>query len=295
MTVRPCAVASGIAGLLLLATAASAAQIIVMTSGGFTAPLLEVIPEFERATKHKVTTVFGASTGGAPDSIPVRLARGEPADVVILTAEALGRARQAGKVIAGTRTDLVRSRIGMAVRAGAPEAGHQLGRRARADAVAGQVDCVFGERQRRLSSRPSSFHDSESPMQMKPKTRRLVSERVGAVVRAATRRSAFSRSASSFQYAGIDYVGPLPDEVQRVSIFAAGVATERKQRDAARALIDFLASPRPCSLRSENTGLDPIRSRRRNRLTGRRASHPSRNSASWRPPRRVEAGTRPPA
>ena len=48
-----------------------------MTSGGFTAALLEVVPEFERATNHKVVTVFGASTGGAPDSIPVRLARGE--------------------------------------------------------------------------------------------------------------------------------------------------------------------------------------------------------------------------
>ena len=58
-----------IATFLLSATAASAADIIVMTSGGFTAPLSDAVPEFERTTKHKVTLVFGASTGGAPDSI----------------------------------------------------------------------------------------------------------------------------------------------------------------------------------------------------------------------------------
>ena len=62
--------------LLLSATVASPAEIVVMTSGGFTAPLSDLAPEFERTTKHKVTLVFGASMGGAPDSIPSRLQRG---------------------------------------------------------------------------------------------------------------------------------------------------------------------------------------------------------------------------
>ena len=56
----------------------------VMTSGGFTAAYNELTPEFERATQNKVVTAYGASMGGAPDSIPSRFQRGEPVDVVIL-------------------------------------------------------------------------------------------------------------------------------------------------------------------------------------------------------------------
>ena len=76
--------ALAVTALLIVAPSARADEIRVMTSGGFTAALLELIPAFERTTHHKVLTAFGASMGGAPDSIPSRLARGEPADVVIL-------------------------------------------------------------------------------------------------------------------------------------------------------------------------------------------------------------------
>src|SRR5262245_40439547 len=107
-----------LAALLLLRADVRASEIVVMTSGGFTAPLLEVIPEFERVSGHKVITVFGASTGGAPDSIPVRLARGEVADLVILTAESLDALTAESRLVPGTRTALVRSRIGLVVRVG---------------------------------------------------------------------------------------------------------------------------------------------------------------------------------
>ena len=74
---------SAILLILLPATAACVAELNVMVSGAFTAAFLELVPEFERTTQTKVNTVFGASMGNAPDSIPVRLARGEPADVLI--------------------------------------------------------------------------------------------------------------------------------------------------------------------------------------------------------------------
>src|SRR5687768_17097391 len=98
---------------LLVAASASAQEVRVMTSGGFTAAYLEVVPEFERSTKHKVLTAFGASMGGAPDSIPSRLQRGEPVDVVIVASGALDDLIKQGKVVAGSRVDLVRSVIGM--------------------------------------------------------------------------------------------------------------------------------------------------------------------------------------
>ena len=92
-----------------------------MTSGAFTAPYLDAAPWFEKSTHHDLVSVFGASTGGAADSIPTRLARGEPADVIIVSAQALDALIAAGEVEPGSRVDLVLSRIGVAVRAGAPQ------------------------------------------------------------------------------------------------------------------------------------------------------------------------------
>jgi len=105
----------------MLTTAARADQVKVVTSGAFTAAYLELVPEFERSTKHTVTTAFGASMGNAPDSIPSRFQRGEAVDVVIMADTALDDLIKQGKVVAGSRVDLVRSSIGVAVRAGAPK------------------------------------------------------------------------------------------------------------------------------------------------------------------------------
>jgi putative tricarboxylic transport membrane protein len=247
--------------LLLSATVASPAEIVVMTSGGFTAALSDLAPEFERTTKHKVTLVFGASMGGAPDSIPQRLARGEPADLVILTADALDELVTGGKVVPGTRTDLVRSRIGMAVRKGAPKP---------------DISSVDALMRTLLQARSIAYSASASGTylstelfprlgiaeQLAPKTQRIVSERVGAVVARGDAEIGFQQISELLPIAGIDYVGPLPDEVQRVSIFAVGLAENAKQPEAARALIDFLASP-SVSPTIEKYGLDPMAASRK--------------------------------
>jgi molybdate transport system substrate-binding protein len=116
---RPTTIALVVASALCLPGAARADEIRVMTSGAFTAAYLEVTPDFERATGKTLITSYGASMGDTPDSIPRRLQRGEPADVVILASTAIDELIKRGKVVAGSRVDLVRSRIGVAVRKGA--------------------------------------------------------------------------------------------------------------------------------------------------------------------------------
>ena len=96
------------------------AEISVMTSGGFTAAYNDLRPHFEKRTGHTVKTAYGASMGNASDSIPSRLGRGEPADVVILARSALDALAKDGKVVQGSQVDLVRSAIGFAVKKGAP-------------------------------------------------------------------------------------------------------------------------------------------------------------------------------
>jgi molybdate transport system substrate-binding protein len=228
--------------ILLVAASASAQEVRVMTSGGFTAAYLEIVPEFERSTKHKVLTAFGASMGGAPDSIPSRLERGEPVDVVILASAALDDLIKQGKVVAGSRVDLVRSVIGMAVRSGARKP---------------DISTVDALRRTLLEAKSIAYSASASGVylstelfqrlgvadQIKHKAKRIESERVGTVVARGDAELGFQQVSELLPIQGIDYVGPLPDAVQRVTIFSAGIATNARDREAAKALIGFLASP----------------------------------------------------
>jgi ABC-type molybdate transport system substrate-binding protein len=225
----------------LAALPAFADEVVVMTSGAFTAPFEVAAPWFERRTGHDVVAVFGASTGGAADSIPARLGRGERADVVIASAQAVDALIAAGAVEAGTRRDLVLSRIGMAVRAGAAqpdissvEALVRTLREARSIAYSASVSGTY------LAT--ELFPRLGLADEIAAKGRRVESERVGAVVARGDAEIGFQQISELVTIDGIDYVGPLPDEVQRVSTFSAGIAAGAESGAAARELVSFLAS-----------------------------------------------------
>src|ERR1700749_3753093 len=91
----------------------------VLISGGFSAAYERLLPQFERASRIKVTTGSGASQGSGPQTIAAQLARGVPADVVILSREGLGELIAAKRIVAGTDVDLAQVPVGVAVRAGA--------------------------------------------------------------------------------------------------------------------------------------------------------------------------------
>ena len=220
---------------------ALADEVVVMTSGAYTAPFQDAAPWFERRTGHDVAAVFGASTGGATDSIPARLARGERADVVIASAQALDALIAAGEVEPGSRRDLVLSRIGMAVRADAPkpdistvDALVRTLREARSIAYSASVSGTY------LAT--ELFPRLGLADEIAAKGRRIESERVGAVVARGDAEIGFQQISELVGLEGIDYVGPLPDEVQRVSTFSAGIAAGAESPAAARELVAFLSS-----------------------------------------------------
>jgi molybdate transport system substrate-binding protein len=93
----------------------------VLISGGFSSAYEQLLPEFERTSGIKVTTRSGASQGAGLQTIAAQLARGVPADVVILSREGLGELIVANRIIAGTDVDLARVPLGVAVRAGTPK------------------------------------------------------------------------------------------------------------------------------------------------------------------------------
>ena len=92
-----------------------------MTSGAFTEAYQQLVEQFQKTTRHTVVTTYGASMGGAKDSIPVRLDRGAPVDVVIVIDTAHGALAKSGHVQPATRVEIARSMIGIAVRKGAPK------------------------------------------------------------------------------------------------------------------------------------------------------------------------------
>jgi molybdate transport system substrate-binding protein len=250
--------AATLAAAMLFAglAAVAAAEIKVMNSGGFTAAYRELLPEFERQTGHRVTTAWGASMGNAPDAIPVRLARGEEADVVILAEEGLAALIRDGKAVAGSRVDLARSSIGMVVRAGAPRP---------------DISTVEALKRTLLEARSIAYSASASGVyvstelyqrlgianEVAPKSRRILSERVGTIVARGEAEIGFQQISELLPIPGVDFVGPLPPDVQRVTVFSAGIATGAKELEAARALIAFLASPAAHGVITRS-GLEPI-------------------------------------
>src|SRR5580693_4524838 len=100
------ALALGVAAALWLAGSAQAAEVHVMISGGLSAAYNALVPEFEKATGNKVITAYGPSMGTTVNAIPMRLARGEPADVLIMVGYALGDLAKNGKVIPDSRVDI---------------------------------------------------------------------------------------------------------------------------------------------------------------------------------------------
>jgi molybdate transport system substrate-binding protein len=227
---------------LHVAPSARAAEIKVVTSGAFTAAYLELVPEYERATNHKLATEFGPSMGTTHNAIPQRLERGEAIDVVIMAAPALANLIQQGKVWADSRVDLVRSTIGMAVRAGAPKP---------------DISTVDALKRTLLAAKSIAYSDSASGEylstelfpklgiagQIKGKTRMIEADPVGEAVAKGEVEIGFQQISELRPVKGIDIVGPLPPGAQRMTIFAAGIPATSRQPEAARALIHWLASP----------------------------------------------------
>jgi molybdate transport system substrate-binding protein len=230
------------AGLLFFVAAASAAEIKVMSSAGFKAAYLELAAEFERASGHTIVNAWGPSMGNTPQAVPNRIARGEPVDVVIMVGDALDRLVKDGKVVASSRTDLARALISAAVRTGAPKP---------------DISSVEAFKRALEGAKSIAYSDSASGVYIetvlypklgiseaiKAKSKMIPAEPVGEVVARGDAELGFQQTSELMPVQGIDIVGPLPAEIQKVTMFSTGIATGAKEPEAAAALIKFLSAP----------------------------------------------------
>lgn len=229
-------------GLALAVGVVHADPVEVMNSGGFSAAYKALKPKFEAASGHTLSTAWGPSMGKSPEAIPNRLARGEPADVVIMVGYALDALIKEGKVDPASRTALADSRIGMVVKAGAAKP---------------DISTVDGLKAAMLNARSIAYSDSASGVYierelltklgieqaMKPKAHMIEKTPVAAVVARGDYELGFQQVSEILPVAGADFAGRLPEAVQSVTAFAAGIPVGARHPQAARELLRYLASP----------------------------------------------------
>ena len=234
---------------------AHAVDLHVMNSGGFTAAYKLLAPRFEAKSGDTLNIAYGPSMGNSPEAIPNRLARNEPADVVIMVGYALDKLIAQGKVMPGSRVELADSRIGMAVRAGEPKP---------------DISSVEAFRKTLLEAKSVAYSDSASGVyiqnelfkkmgieaKLQPKATMIQKIPVGSVVATGDCQLGFQQVSELLPVPGIEFVGRIPESLQSVTRFAAGIPAGAAHPREARQLLDFLASPEAAP-DIASTGLDP--------------------------------------
>jgi len=231
---------------LIVAGAASAADVHVMISAGFFRVYSELGPAFERASGHHLVTTRGPSMGDSPEAIPTRLTRGEAADVVIMDGESAEKLGGRGLVRAGSKVELARSLAGMVVREGAPKP---------------DISSVEAFKKAVLAAKSIAYSDSGSGTylsktlfpklgiadQIAARSRKVrgppSGEPVAAVVARGEAEIGFQQVSELIHVPGVTFVGALPAELQPGFYFAGAVTTKAQQPEAGSALLRFLASP----------------------------------------------------
>ena len=247
----------GALALLAFSALAHAEQVNVMTSGGFTAAYKILGPKFAAATGNTLDTQFGPSMGKAPEAIPNRLARGEHADVVIMVGYALDELIKQGKVDPASRVELADSRIGMVVRAGAPKP---------------DISNVESLKKTLLDAQSVAYSDSASGVyieqqlfkklgiedQLKPKAKMIPKVPVGSVVATGDYQLGFQQVSELLPVPGVSFVAKIPESVQSVTRFAAGIPVNAEHPAEAKALLAYLAAP-AAQADVQATGLDSVK------------------------------------
>ena len=225
----------GIAIMITHAAIAGAADIKVLSSNGMHSVLHDVVPEFERASGHRLSIVYDTA-----NAIHNRIKSGETADLVILTAPVIDELTKQGRVVAGGNRDLASSGVGIAVRAGAPKP---------------DISTVEALKRALLNAKSIAYTGTGASgiyfagvierlgiaAQVKAKARIPAGGLVGELVARGEAEMAVQQIPELMSVPGIDLVGPLPPELQNITVLRAGIIADAAP--AAQALLEFLYTP----------------------------------------------------
>ena len=238
------------AALIFVHNSAHAAAIKMIASNAVKEAYLQLIPQFEKRTNHSVTVDWVGT-----DDIVRRVGGGEIADVVIAPSFTIDALIKQGRIADGSRVDVAKSIIGVALRIGAPKPDLSSGD--------GLKKYLLETKSIIISGGPSGtylsalFEKMGIADQIKGKTRRLgPGASPGEAVARGEGEIGFTQVSELLAVKGIDYLGPIPADVQQVTIFSAGVHRTAPQEQAAKAMIKFLTAPATVPV-LKKTGLEP--------------------------------------
>jgi molybdate transport system substrate-binding protein len=214
-----------------------AAEIRVLSTQATEEAYRELVPEFEKAAGHKVTTTFTGTLDANK-----RLAAGESYDLLIMSASSIDEHIKGGKVAPGSRVDLAKSGVGVGVKSGAPKPDIST-----TDAL---KKTILAARSIGYSTGPSGiyviglFQRIGIADEIKGKLKQTpTGVFVGSIIASGEAEIGFQQVSELSHFVGVDYVGPLPADVQQFAMFSSGIIAGAKEADGAKALVKFITAP----------------------------------------------------
>jgi molybdate transport system substrate-binding protein len=230
------------AATMAIGSMAQAADITVLATPGVKEAYLELVPQFEKASGNKVVTTWAGTA-----DVMKRIKADEVFDAVIVASNSLEELTDSGKLMAGSRADLARSGVGVAVRAGAPKPD--------ISSTEALKRALTAARTVGVSTGPSGvylmglFEKMGMMAELKPKFRTPPSGApIGELIAKGEAEIGFQQVSELIHFPGITFLGPLPAEIQRMTVFSGGVHAGAREPDAALELLKFLSGPEHAAL-----------------------------------------------
>ncbi|MDX3907832.1 MAG: substrate-binding domain-containing protein [Pigmentiphaga sp.] len=229
-----------------------ASQIHIISSMATKQLLADLVAQFQQS--HPQQDIRVEAVGGVDAA--KRVEAGEALDAIVLAADVIDRMTAAGRIVAGSRVDLVKSGVYVAVRAGAahPDIGSEAALK-QAVLEAGTIGYSTGPSGVYLAK---LFERWGIAGQIKD---RIVQAKpgvpVGSLIAKGEVELGFQQLSELMNLPGIDIVGPLPPEIQVLTTFSAGIAAASSQADEVRALLAFMGSADAAEIKRRN-GMEPL-------------------------------------
>ena len=238
----------------MFASVAAAAEIKVLSAGAMAQSLRELLPQFEQQTGDKVIVSYG--NAGVVRS---RLEQGDAVDVAIMPAEGIGEAESRALIRAGTRRDVAKVDIGVAVKSGTaapdvstPDALRRALLAAKAVAYSDPARATSGKHFDTIVL-PALGIEREVRAKAKLQTEGSAAE----FVRRGEADIAVQQVTELLGVEGVTVAGLLPPALQKTTVYTAALATRAQSPDAAQKLIAFLRSP-PAQAVLKAKGMEPL-------------------------------------
>jgi molybdate transport system substrate-binding protein len=236
--------------MAIAAGSARADEVKVLAANAVKEPFLALAATFEKATGHKVAASWSGTEG-----IAKRIMGGEVADVVLVGSASIDRLIQEGKVVPGSRASVAKVGVGVAVRAGLPKP---------------DISSADGVRKAVLDAKSVAYSSGPSGQYIAELFKRLgiaeqVSDKlkvppsnvpVSEVLARGEADLGFQQISELLNVNGIDYLGPLPSELQNMTVYFAGLHSAAPAPDAAKALIKSLTAPESGPI-IKRSGMEP--------------------------------------